>query len=102
MGDIPNLSKSHRRDINERAEMGTEEFLLKNYGALLTISSLATVLSRSREGLRLSLRRDSEWTRQINAARVKIGKRIYFRTGEISLVLDGKTSVGTESGTGYR
>jgi hypothetical protein len=76
--------------------MGTEEFLLKNYGALVTVSQLAVVLSRSAEGLRLSLRRDSDWAKQINAARVRIGRRIYYRTAEVARVFDGKAPAGTE------
>lgn len=70
--------------------MGTEEILLKNYGPLITINELATVLSRSAEGLRQSLRHESEWAKRVNSARVKIGKRIYFRTSEIATVFDGK------------
>lgn len=75
--------------------MGTEEFLLEHYGALVTVKQLAAVLSRSAEGLRLSLRRESEWTRQINAARIRVGKRIYFRTVDIAKII-GKTAAGTE------
>lgn len=69
--------------------MGTEEFLLKNYGPLLTINQLAEVLSRSADGLRQSLGRKCDWSLGINAARVKVGKRIYFRTVEIAKVFDG-------------
>jgi hypothetical protein len=71
--------------------MGTEEILLKSYGPLITINELATVLSRSAEGLRQSLRQESELANKVNSARVKIGKRIYFRTSEIAAVFDGKT-----------
>lgn len=75
----------------------TEEFLLQKFGLLVTIKQLASILGgRSAEGLRLSLRRESDWTRQINAARVKIGRRSYFRVIEISAVLNGKTAGGTE------
>lgn len=69
--------------------MKTEEILVKSYGALITLPQLATVLSRSTEGLRLSLRRESAWTLRINAARVKVGRRIYFRTADIANLFDG-------------
>lgn len=76
--------------------MATEEYLLQTYGALVTVNQLAAVLSRSAEGLRLSLRRDSDWAKQLNAARVKVGRRIYFRTVEVARVFDGKASAETE------
>lgn len=76
--------------------MGTEEFLLKNYGPLLTISQLACMLSRSADGLRISLARESEWARRINQTRVKVGRRVYFRTGEIASLFDGKADCGAE------
>lgn len=70
--------------------MQIEEALTKQYGPLLSISQLANVLDRSAEGLRLSLRTDSEWTRPINAAKLKLGRRVYFRTAEIAKVLSGE------------
>lgn len=70
--------------------MQIEEALNKQYGPLLSIHQLAKVLDRSAEGLRLSLRTDSEWARPINAARLKLGRRVYFRTAEIAKALGGE------------
>lgn len=64
-----------------------EETLLEKYGALLTIADLAEVLSRSVEGTRLSLRSRTSWSERVNAARLKIGRRVYFRTCEIAQFL---------------
>jgi hypothetical protein len=70
--------------------MQIEEVLTNQYGPLLSVAMLAKVLDRSAEGLRISLRTDSEWSKPINAAKLKIGRRVYFRTAEIALVLSGK------------
>lgn len=67
--------------------MSTEELLLGKYGPLLSVAHLAAVLDRSPEGLRVSLRTDSAWSSQINATRLKIGRRVYFRTTEIAKIL---------------
>ena len=51
---------------------------------------LAKILDRSPEGLRISLRSSGEWVEQINAARLRLGRRVYFRTSEIANVLDAR------------
>lgn len=68
--------------------MTIEQTLLDCYGPLLSINQLAKVLDRSPEGLRISLRRSNEWSEQINLARKKIGRRVYFKTSQIALFLD--------------
>lgn len=70
--------------------MQIEEVLTKLYGPVLNLAQLAQVLHRSAEGLRVSLRCDSDLSRSINAARIKLGRRVYFRTAEISKVLSGE------------
>lgn len=67
--------------------MTIEETLLNRYGPLLSISQLASVLDRSPEGLRISLRTASEWSEKINSTRLKIGRRVYFRTSQIAQLL---------------
>ena len=69
--------------------MQIEEALTKQYGPLLSVAQLAQVLHRSAEGLRISLRTESEWSKPVNAAKLKLGRRVYFRTAEIALVLSG-------------
>ena len=70
--------------------MQIEEALIKQYGPLLSVAQLAQVLHRSAEGLRISLRTESDWSKPINAARLKLGRRVYFRTAEIAQVLNGR------------
>jgi hypothetical protein len=64
-----------------------EDTLLDRYGPLLSINQLATVLDRSPEGLRISLRSSGEWSTKINSARLKVGRRVYFRTSQVADLL---------------
>lgn len=70
--------------------MHIEETLTKQYGPLMSIAQLAACLDRSAEGLRISLRTESEWSKSINATKLKLGRRVYFRTAEIAQVLNGR------------
>lgn len=74
--------------------MQIEEALTKEYGPLMSVAQLAKVLSRSAEGLRISLRTESDWSKPINAARLKLGRRVYFRTAEVANVLSGQNIPG--------
>jgi len=65
----------------------TEETLIKQYGPLLSINQLAGILDRSADGLRTTLRSFGEWVNKINAARLRSGRRLYFRTVEVADVL---------------
>ena len=77
--------------INIRANQSKiEEALTDQYGPLLSVAMLAKILDRSTEGLRISLTNESDWSKKINAARLKIGRRVYFRTAEIALILDAR------------
>ncbi len=67
-----------------------EATLTKMYGPMLSVTALAEVLDRSAEGLRISLRSDTSWSRTINLAKLKLGRRVYFRTAEIAKVLSGE------------
>lgn len=69
--------------------MNIEEALIDRHGCLLTIASLAKVLGRSPEGLRTTLRpsNTSEWALRVNSAKLRVGRRIYFRTSEIASML---------------
>jgi len=67
--------------------MTIEETLLDRYGPLLSINQLASVLDRSPEGLRISLRSSEEWSLKFNATRLKIGRRVYFRTSQVAALL---------------
>jgi hypothetical protein len=64
-----------------------EETLTKQYGPLLSITQLAALLDRSPDGLRITLRSSGEWVSKINATRLRLGRRVYFRTAEVANVL---------------
>lgn len=70
----------------------TENYLLQKYGPLLSLAQLAAVLDRSVDGLRLSLRQEGEMSKKFNKARKKIGRRVYFRSALIALILDESES----------
>lgn len=74
--------------------MQIEEALNKEYGPLLSVAQLAKVLNRSAEGLRISLRTESDWSKPLNAAKLKLGRRVYFRTAEVANVLSGPNIPG--------
>lgn len=67
--------------------MTIEDALLQRFGPLLSMAQLASVLDRSPEGLRISLRATNEWTKRINNARLTINRRVYFRTSEVAQLL---------------
>jgi hypothetical protein len=64
-----------------------EQQLLDRYGPLLTLDQLAEVLHRSPKGLSFTLARPGTLSDQINGARIKLGRRVYFRTSEIASAL---------------
>ena len=68
----------------------TENYLLDKFGPLITLVQLAGLLGRSADGLRLSLGQDGEISKKFNPARKKIGRRVYFRSAIVALVLDSE------------
>lgn len=73
--------------IKERT--ATEEQLIERYGILLSLEDLADVLKRSKDGLRIALRGDSEFARAWCSAKKKIGRRVYFRASDVARLIDG-------------
>ena len=68
--------------------------LKEKYSVLLTLNQLAEILDRSPDGLRISLSTShSNWAQRINATKVLIGRRIYFRTEAIARLIDDEFSV---------
>lgn len=61
--------------------------MFERYGPLLTLAQLAQMLDRSTDGIRMSLREASPYADRLNAAKVRIGRRIYFRTPDVARVL---------------
>ncbi len=69
--------------------MTTEEVLLQRFGSpLLTTQQVAEVLDRSPEGLRISLAGQGEVANLLRPAKVKIGRRVYWRAATLARVID--------------
>jgi hypothetical protein len=69
--------------------MKTSERLVARFGELMTYPQLAEPLKRSITGLRYSMsRQDSEFSKQLLAARVKLGRRVYFRADQVAEIVD--------------
>ncbi|AUO25925.1 plasmid-related protein [Pseudomonas sp. NC02] len=67
--------------------MNTEAYLVGKFGALMQLSDLAELLGRSTDGLRVSLYSDTDLSRKIKPTMIRIGRRIYFRTQQVNVVL---------------
>jgi hypothetical protein len=75
--------------LGKRCAMETSERLTAHFGELMTYPQLAELLKRSTVGLRYSLsKRDSAFSRELLTARVKLGRRVYFRTDVIASIVD--------------
>jgi ribosomal protein S12 len=68
--------------------MTTEEQLLKRYGPLLSLTDLSDLLKRSPDGLRISLRSQSEFANKWNSAKRKVGRRVYFKASDVADLID--------------
>ncbi len=67
--------------------MTTEELLISTHGPCMTLAAVAKVFCRSEAGLRVSLGRDSEFSQRLRRARVRYGRRVLFRTIDVSRLL---------------
>ncbi len=70
------------------ASKNTERLLFEIYGPLLTLRQTADLLHRTPDGLRVSLGRDTEFSKLLNPARRKIGRRVYFRTSALARLIE--------------
>ena len=68
--------------------MTTEEQLLKRYGPLLSLTDLSDLLKRSPDGLRISLRSQSEFANKWNSAQRKVWRRVYFKASDVAELID--------------
>jgi hypothetical protein len=69
-----------------------ERELTERFGPLLTAVHLAEVLHRSEQGLRWSLTQPGQFADTINATRVRIGRRNYYRAADLALLLTGEVT----------
>lgn len=66
----------------------TEQILVSKYGPLLTLVQVGELLNRSADGLRMSLRGDSDFAKRMQSARRKIGRRLYFKAVDLAKIID--------------
>lgn len=69
--------------------MTMEENLVERFGPLIPLAKLAALLDRSPEAVRMFLRSNSTLAQQMNSAKLKIGRRLYFRTLDVAQILGG-------------
>lgn len=69
--------------------MTTEQTLIQKYGPLLTLMQLAELLDRSADGLRLTIRGNSEFAIKLQSARRRLGRRVYFKAADVARLIDG-------------
>ena len=69
----------------------TLDYLQSTYGPLMRMGSVAEVLGRSPEGLRVSLCKDDAVSRHLNSGKVRIGRRVYFKAACIAELMDNGT-----------
>lgn len=70
----------------------TINLLHEKYGPLMSLESLAEILDRSTEGLRVSLTKNSELYMAINLTKRKLGRRIYFKVEGIAKIIDDEVA----------
>ena len=73
--------------VRRHITVSTAEILAARFGPLMTLANLSETLARSREGLRISLRTECEFSRRVNATRVRLGRRVYFSTVKIAEII---------------
>jgi hypothetical protein len=71
--------------------MTMEDNLVERFGPLIPLAGLATLLDRSPEAVRMFLRSNSDLAQRINTAKLKVGRRLYFRTLEVAKFLSGES-----------
>ena len=64
-----------------------EKTPIQQYRPLLGINQLAATHDRSPDGLRTTPRSSGESVNKINSTRLRLGRRLYFRTVEVADVL---------------
>lgn len=72
--------------------MTTEEWLVKNYGILLTMTDLAHLLNRSDDGIRVTISGESDFSKMLKFLRIKIGRRSYFRAKDVAQFIDSRAA----------
>lgn len=68
--------------------MTTGEYLLGRFGPLMSIVDVATLLGRSPDGVRVALYTDTDFSHKLKPAMLRVGRRVYFRTLQVTEALN--------------
>lgn len=69
--------------------MTTEEMLVARFGVLLDLTQVAELLKRkSADSVRVAMSGNTDLARQLQPAKVKIGRRILFKASVLGQILD--------------
>lgn len=63
--------------------------MFREYGPLITLPKLAQILDRQADGVRMTLFGNSSYAKRLNKAKVRLGRRLYFRTLDVAKILLG-------------
>lgn len=89
LADVVTLQLTQTSADTTRTEMNTAEHMIERYGELMTYEQLAGLLKRSESGLRVTMtRRTSSAAQVLGNARIRIGRRVYFRTKQIAELIE--------------
>ncbi len=82
-----------------KAVTSVHEWALEKYGPLMTYPQVAEMLSRTTNGLRAMMaRRESDASKMLSCAKFSIGRRVYFRTEQVTRLIGAQPS-SAASGT---
>lgn len=76
--------------------MTTEQYLLDRFGPLMMMPDVAKLFNRSVDAIRISLYSDNEMSRILKPTVIRIGRRVYFRTTQVSDALKLEIPPGPE------
>lgn len=69
----------------------TQDALIQQYKTqLLSLEQVAEQLHRSKDGLRITLRGNSALAAKLNSGKVRLGRRLYFKSQAVADLLDGQ------------
>lgn len=68
--------------------MTTGEYLLGRFGPLMSVADIALLLGRSPDGLRVTLYTDTDVSRRLRPTMLRVGRRVYFRTLQVTEALN--------------
>jgi hypothetical protein len=87
------MARVHRHSgahVTTDPHASTYQYLLRQYGPLLTLKHLAEVMHTTPAGLRMALsRRGHPFTVALAGSRRRIGRRVYFEALTVAGLIDG-------------